>query len=93
MTTSSCELEAAYVAATAAQPRARRTSRVLRALVPPVVGVGGFLLVWQLLVTVLDIPQFELPAPSAILRPTQSTASITSTLGWAPGSNFAPSIP
>ena len=32
-----------------------------KAVVPPIVGVGGFLLLWQLLVTVLDIPQFELP--------------------------------
>jgi NitT/TauT family transport system permease protein len=45
-----------------------RAGRVLRTVLPPIVGVGGFLLLWQLLVTVLDIPQFELPAPSAIFR-------------------------
>ena len=43
-------------------------ARLTRSLLPPIVGVGGFLLLWQLLVTVLDIPQFELPAPSSILR-------------------------
>jgi NitT/TauT family transport system permease protein len=64
---------AAEVGTTAAPPapsvrRPSRTSRALRTILPPLVGVGGFLLLWQLLVTVLDIPQFELPAPSAILR-------------------------
>jgi NitT/TauT family transport system permease protein len=42
--------------------------RMAKAVVPPIVGVVGFLLLWQLLVTAFDIPQFELPAPSEILR-------------------------
>jgi NitT/TauT family transport system permease protein len=66
--TSPSEVHAATAAAAAASARPRRTGRFLRAIAPPLVGVGGFLLLWQLLVTVLDIPQFELPAPSSILR-------------------------
>jgi NitT/TauT family transport system permease protein len=61
-------IEEELVAGASTRPRVRRSGQVLRALVPPVVGVGGFLLLWQLLVTVLDIPQFELPSPSDILR-------------------------
>jgi NitT/TauT family transport system permease protein len=68
MTTSAAEVHTATPASTAAARRPGRTGRVLRTLVPPVVGVAGFLILWQLLVTVLDIPQFELPAPSTILR-------------------------
>jgi NitT/TauT family transport system permease protein len=68
VTTSAAEVHTATALAAAAPRRPGRTARVLRTLAPPVVGVGGFLLLWQLLVTVLDIPQFELPAPSTILR-------------------------
>ena len=53
---------------TPAARRPSRTGRVVRAVAPPIVGVGGFLLLWQLLVTVLDIQQFELPAPWPILQ-------------------------
>lgn len=66
-------------AATIARARPTRTGRLARAVLPPIVGVGGFLLVWQLLVTVLDIPQFELPAPSAILRHIASDPSFYAT--------------
>jgi NitT/TauT family transport system permease protein len=45
---------------------AARTSAVLRWLAP-VVGIAAFLGVWELFVRVFDIPEFELPAPSAIL--------------------------
>lgn len=34
----------------------------------PVVGVAGFLLLWQLWVVAFDIPRFELPAPFDIVR-------------------------
>jgi NitT/TauT family transport system permease protein len=61
-------IEEEVVAGAAARPAPRRSGQLLRALVPPLVGVVGFLLLWQLLVTVLDIPQFELPSPSDILR-------------------------
>jgi NitT/TauT family transport system permease protein len=61
-------IEEEVVAGAAARPTPRRSGQLLRALVPPLVGVVGFLLLWQLLVTVLDIPQFELPSPSDILR-------------------------
>jgi NitT/TauT family transport system permease protein len=46
--------------------RARR-SFVLR-FVAPVVGVVGFLLLWELWVEVFDVQRFVLPAPSDILR-------------------------
>jgi NitT/TauT family transport system permease protein len=68
MTTSSKEMEATVVTVPPSRPASSWTGRMLRAVIPPIVGVGGFLLLWQLLVTVLDVPQFELPAPSAILR-------------------------
>jgi NitT/TauT family transport system permease protein len=68
VTTNAAEVEEAFVVTAASIRRPRRGIRMARAVVPPIVGVGGFLLLWQLLVTVLDIPQFELPAPSAILR-------------------------
>jgi len=61
-------IEEELVAGANARPAPRRSGQLLKAVVPPVVGVAGFLLLWQLLVTVLDIPQFELPAPSDILR-------------------------
>jgi NitT/TauT family transport system permease protein len=61
-------IEEELVAGANARPAPRRSGQFLKAVVPPVVGVAGFLLLWQLLVTVLDIPQFELPAPSDILR-------------------------
>ncbi len=61
-------IEEELVAGATTRPTPRRSGQVLRAIVPPVVGVVGFLLLWQLLVTVLDIPQFELPSPSDILR-------------------------
>ncbi len=67
MTTHAVDVEEAIAAETAVR-RPHRGTRMAKAVVPPIVGVGGFLLLWQLLVTVLDIPQFELPAPSAILR-------------------------
>src|SRR4051812_6348429 len=63
MTARAAEVHAATSAAATASARPRRTGRFVRAIAPPLVGVGGFLLLWQLLVTVLDIPQFELPAP------------------------------
>lgn len=40
-------------------------SRTLRILVPLLVGIG-FLLLWEFLVRVNDVPQFVLPAPSRI---------------------------
>jgi len=61
-------IEEELVAGANARPAPRRSGQFLKAVVPPVVGIAGFLLLWQLLVTVLDIPQFELPAPSDILR-------------------------
>jgi NitT/TauT family transport system permease protein len=61
-------IEEELVAGTSARPAPRRSGQVLRAVVPPTVGVVGFLLLWQFLVTVFDIPQFELPSPSDILR-------------------------
>lgn len=61
-------IEEELVAGANARTAPRRSGQLLKAVVPPVVGVAGFLLLWQLLVTVLDIPQFELPAPSDILR-------------------------
>jgi NitT/TauT family transport system permease protein len=39
----------------------------LPAIVAPIVGVAGFLLLWQLLVRVFDVQPFALPAPSTIL--------------------------
>jgi NitT/TauT family transport system permease protein len=33
----------------------------------PVTGIAGFLLLWELLVRLLEIPQYQLPAPSAIV--------------------------
>ncbi len=60
-------MEAAVVSVTANRPAPHWSGRMARTVLPPIVGVGGFLLVWQLLVTVLDIPQYELPAPSAII--------------------------
>jgi NitT/TauT family transport system permease protein len=43
-------------------------SRVGATVVAAAVGIVSFLVLWQLTVTVFDIPQFELPAPSEILR-------------------------
>lgn len=40
-------------------------SRLLRFLVPTLVGIG-FLVLWEVLVRVNDVPSFVLPAPSAI---------------------------
>jgi NitT/TauT family transport system permease protein len=68
VTTSAAEVGTTAASAVPPVRRPSRASRALRTVLPPLVGVGGFLLLWQLLVTVLDIPQFELPAPSAILR-------------------------
>src|SRR3546814_800537 len=41
------------------------TSRLLRFLVPTLVGIG-FLVLWEVLVRVNGVPSFVLPAPSAI---------------------------
>lgn len=78
MTASPSELAPVITAAAIARAPTR-TGRLARAVLPPIAGVGGFLLVWQLLVTVLDIPQFELPAPSAILRHIASDPSFYAT--------------
>jgi len=40
---------------------------VLGWLLPPVVGVAGLLVLWQVVVWAFDIPEFELPAPSSII--------------------------
>jgi NitT/TauT family transport system permease protein len=68
VTTHAAEVHAAAPAPAATPRRPSRAGRIARAVAPPIVGVGGFLLLWQLVVTVFDIPQFELPAPSSILR-------------------------
>jgi len=44
-----------------------RTGRSLRTLAP-VLGVLGFFVLWELIVRVLDVPTFELPAPSRVLQ-------------------------
>jgi NitT/TauT family transport system permease protein len=49
--------------------RTRRSrGSIARSILAPMVGVVGFLAVWQLLVWAFDIKQFELPTPSEILR-------------------------
>jgi NitT/TauT family transport system permease protein len=68
VTTSAADIHAPTAVPPAASRRPSRWGRALRALLPPFVGVAGFLLLWQLIVVVFDIPQFELPAPSDILR-------------------------
>jgi NitT/TauT family transport system permease protein len=55
------------VAGVALKSRRSRGS-VARSILAPIVGVVGFLALWQFLVWVLDIKQFELPAPYEILR-------------------------
>jgi NitT/TauT family transport system permease protein len=42
--------------------------RGLPSFVAPIVGVGGFLLLWQFLVWAFDVKPFALPAPSTVLR-------------------------
>ena len=71
MTTHAADLEETF-AAEATMRRPNRGVRMEKAVLPPNVGVGGFLLPWPLLVTVLHIPHFELPAHSALLPPTRS---------------------
>lgn len=39
-----------------------------RRLVAPVLGVVGFLTLWQLFVIVFDVPEYQLPRPTAVLR-------------------------
>jgi NitT/TauT family transport system permease protein len=51
----------------ALRPRRSRGS-VARSILAPMVGVVGFLALWQFLVWVFDIKQFELPTPTEILR-------------------------
>ncbi|MEP6659145.1 MAG: hypothetical protein ABJD24_04425, partial [Acidimicrobiales bacterium] len=49
--------------------RTRRSrGSVARSILAPMVGVVGFLAMWQFLVWVFDIQQFELPTPTEILR-------------------------
>jgi NitT/TauT family transport system permease protein len=49
--------------------RSRRSrGSIARSILAPMVGVVGFLALWQFLVWVFDIQQFELPTPSEILR-------------------------
>jgi NitT/TauT family transport system permease protein len=68
MSTRTDELEADVVTAQSTRPGPRRSGQLLRALVPPVVGIVVFLALWQLVCTVFGIPQFELPTPTDILR-------------------------
>jgi len=51
----------------AADDRRARQQTFLR-IGAPVIGVVGFLLVWQILVAVFDVPRFVLPAPWDILK-------------------------
>lgn len=53
-----------------ADPRRRRFpgGELVGRIVPPVVGVVGFLALWQLAVAVFSIKRFELPPPSDVLR-------------------------
>ena len=51
----------------ALRPRRSRGS-IARSILAPMVGVVGFLALWQFLVWVFDIQQFELPTPTEILR-------------------------
>jgi NitT/TauT family transport system permease protein len=46
----------------------RSRGTVIRSMLAPTVGVVGFLVLWQFLVWVFDIKQFELPAPYDIVR-------------------------
>ena len=49
--------------------RTRRSrGSIARSILAPMVGVVGFLALWQFLVWVFDIKQFELPTPTEILR-------------------------
>jgi len=45
----------------------RVTSGAVMRLIAPIVGVIGFLLTWQVIVLVFDIPKYELPKPTDIL--------------------------
>jgi NitT/TauT family transport system permease protein len=56
-----------------------------RALVAPVVGLVAFFGVWQLLVTVFDVPAFELPAPSRILEGIAADPSFYLHNAWVTG--------
>ena len=46
----------------------RNRGSIVRSIIAPMVGIVGFLALWQLLVWVFNIKQFELPAPSSIVR-------------------------
>ena len=45
-----------------------RRGRLLRSVLPPVVGVVTFLGLWQFIVWAFDIPEYVLPTPSMIFR-------------------------
>lgn len=75
------------------EPRARRGVARFGRLVAPVAGVVGFLVSWQLVVVLWDIPKYQLPTPTDILRHVAGeidfyVRNARSTL-WAAGLGFA----
>ena len=59
--------------------------RALRSLVAPVVGLAAFFGLWQLLVVVFDIPAYQLPPPSRIVRAIADDPGFYARNAWVTG--------